>query len=293
MTSDTRRQDDTGALGRVIIKPVSTAWINDDNIENQWRELNYTRRPKLTAAAREYQSFASILEHAGATLYPLPAAAATGLDSLYPRDAAVMCSAGAILCAMGKPARCGEPAELQSAFSALGVPIHGAIGSDGCLEGGDVVWLAPRIVAVGLGYRTNRAGIDQLTKLLDGMVDEVIVVPLPHWRGRDDVFHLMSMISPLDRDLALVYSPLLPVPFRQRLQQLGMDLLEVPDEEFATQACNVLALAPRKALMVDGNPVTKDRLRRAGVEVLCYSGNEISLKGGGGPTCLTRPIERN
>lgn len=292
MTSDMRRQDDTGRLGRVIIKPVAAAWIDEGNIDRQWRELGYTDRPDLAAAKREYRAFAAALEQAGAHLYRLPAAADTGLDSVYPRDAAVMCSEGAILCAMGKPARRGESAAMRSAFEELDVPIHGVIGGSGCLEGGDVVWLAPRIMAVGLGYRTNQAGIDQLRELLDGLVDEFIVVPLPHWQGPGDVFHLMSMISPLDRDLAVVYSPLLPVPFRQRLQQLGIELVEVPDDEFATQAGNVLALAPRQALLLDGNPVTGARLKKAGVDIVSYRGTEISGKGAGGPTCLTRPVER-
>ena len=168
----------------------------------------------------------------------------------------------------------------------------GAIEAPGQLEGGDVLWLDARTVAVGRGYRTNDAGIAQLRALLADDVDEVIVVPLPHWRGAGDVFHLMSIISPVDRDLAVVYSPLLPVPFREHLLERGIELVEVPDEEFDTMGANVLAIAPRRCVMVAGNPVTRARLERAGAEVLEYDGSEISLKGGGGPTCLTRPLRR-
>ena len=154
------------------------------------------------------------------------------------------------------------------------------------------MWLDERTIAVGRGYRTNAAGIEQLHALLGDSVDEVIAVALPHWRGPDDVFHLMSVISPIDRDLALVYSPLMSVPFRERLLERGMTLVEVPDDEFATMGANVLALAPRRCVMLAGNPKTRARLERAGAEVFEYDGQEISVKGGGGPTCLTRPLAR-
>jgi N-dimethylarginine dimethylaminohydrolase len=168
----------------------------------------------------------------------------------------------------------------------------GAIEPPGRLEGGDVVWLGDRTIAVGRGYRTNDDGISQLRTLLGPAIDECLVVPLVHWRGETDVFHLMSMISPVDRDLAVVYAPLLPVPFRERLVDLGYAFVEVPDEEFASMGANVLAIGPRRAVMVAGNPRTRARLEQAGVEGIEYDGREISLKGGGGPTCLTRPIDR-
>jgi N-dimethylarginine dimethylaminohydrolase len=128
--------------------------------------------------------------------------------------------------------------------------------------------------------------------MLGSVVDEVVVVPLPHWNGPADVFHLMSVLSPVAGDLALVYSPLLPVPFREELLERGIGLVEVPDEEFGSMACNVLAVAPRRVVALDGNPATRRRLEEAGVEVRVYRGEEISVKGCGGPTCLTRPLER-
>jgi N-dimethylarginine dimethylaminohydrolase len=155
-----------------------------------------------------------------------------------------------------------------------------------------VVWLDARTVAVGRGHRTNDEGIRQLRALLGEAIDELIIVPLPHWRGPADVFHLMSMLSPVDRDLAVVYSPLMPVQFRERLLDRGVELVEVPDREFDTMGTNVLALAPRISVMLAGNPRTRAALERAGATVFEYEGNEISLKGGGGPTCLTRPLAR-
>jgi N-dimethylarginine dimethylaminohydrolase len=193
---------------------------------------------------------------------------------------------------MGKQQRRGEPAAVGDALRSLGIPVLGSIEGEGLLEGGDVVWLAPDTLAVGRGYRTNDEGIRQLRELLGDSIRELLVVPLPHWRGSGDVFHLMSILSPLDLDLALVYSPLLPVTFRQALLQRGIELVEVAEEEFEAMAGNVLALAPRRCAMMQGHPITKGRLEDAGVEVLTYAGGEISAKGCGGPTCLTRPLLR-
>jgi len=154
------------------------------------------------------------------------------------------------------------------------------------------VWLDDGTLVVGHGYRTNAEGIRQLAKLTHGFVPELIVVPLPHWEGPGDVMHLMSLVSPVDLDLAVVYSRLLPVPFRQRLQAGGYDFVEVPDTEFESMGANVLATGPRRCLMLSGNPETRRRLEAAGAEVRVYEGVEISRKGAGGPTCLTRPLWR-
>ncbi|MDH3587945.1 MAG: arginine deiminase family protein [Gammaproteobacteria bacterium] len=292
MMPDGNRQSDTGHLRRVIVKHVRDAFVDARQVADQWRRLNYADPPNLQAAQTEYDTFTTALRETGAQLVFLPRDDQTGLDSIYPRDAAVICNNGAILCSMGKDARRGEPGALRGTLAKLEIPVYGEISGTGLLEGGDVVWLGPRLVAVGLGYRTNQEGIDQLQEFLRGLIDELFVVALPHWHGPNDVFHLMSMISPLDTDLAAVYSPLLPVSFRQRLISLGFELVEIPDDEFESQACNILALAPRNVLMLDGNPQTRSRLEAAGVQVQVYRGNEISLKGGGGPTCLTRPLER-
>jgi len=221
----------------------------------------------------------------------LPAGEDAGLDSIYVRDASVVCPNGVILCRMGKPQRAWEPGAQEKAFVGWGLPIAGAIRSPGTLEGGDVVWLDDQTVAVGEGYRTNAEGIRQLSRLV-GRGVEVVTVPLPHWRGPGDVFHLMSMLSPVDRDLAVAYSPLLPVFFRELLLDRGFELVEVPEDEFETMGANVLAIAPRRCVMLTGNLGTRRLLEAAGAEVVTYSGDEISVKGGGGPTCLTRPLMR-
>lgn len=284
-------QSDTGALRRVLLKHARHAFVDAEHVASQWEALNYLEPPDPGRAAVESDAFATLLESLGVQVAWMPGRDA-GLDSIYVRDASVVCDRGAILCSMGKEARRSEPPHLEEAYRALGVPVVGRIEGDGRLEGGDVVWVDPRTVAVGRGYRTNDEGIRQFTELLGDAVDEVRVVPLPHWNGPADVFHLMSVLSPLDRDLAVVYSPLLPVPFREWLLARGTALVEVPDEEFDSMGCNVLAVAPRVAVAVDGNPETRRRMEAAGVSVHTYAGEEISAKGSGGPTCLTRPLER-
>ena len=285
-------QSEVGRLARVAVKSPADAFVNDAAIERQWRDLGYTARPDLAAAVAEYAGFLALLDDAGVQVLRLPPDERVGLDSLYARDAAVVCDRGVILCNMGKPQRRTEPAVQEAALRAAGVPIHGRISAEGRLEGGDVCWIDERTLAVGRGYRTNDAGIRQLQDLLAGCVDEVLVVPLPHWRGPGDVFHLMSIVSPIERDLFLVYAPLLPVPFREALLARRIDLVEVPDAEFDSLGCNVLAIAPREVLTVAGNPLTRARLERAGVKVHEFVGREICQKGGGGPTCLTRPLAR-
>ena len=286
-------QSEVGKLRRVAVKHARDAFGDAAAVERQWRDLRYLARPDVTAATPEYERFLALLDAAGVETLHLPFDDTVGLDSLYPRDASIVCNRGVILCNMGKPQRRTEPAVQEAAFRAAGIPIRGRITGDGSVEGGDVCWIDERTLAVGRGYRTNEAGIRQLRDLVRDCVDEVIVVPLPHWHGPEDVFHLMSIVSPIDRDLFLVYAPLMPVPFREALTSRRIALVEVPDAEFDTLGCNVLALAPRDVLMIAGNPETRARLERTGVTVREFAGREICLKGGGGPTCLTRPLMRD
>lgn len=280
-----------GRLTRVVVKHVRDAFGSQPHVDAEWRALNYTAAPDVGRASVQHDHFIQRVSSRGAEVLTLPPAPGVGLDAIYARDASVITPRGVVLCGMGKPQREHEPAAQGAALTAWGVEVVGAIAPPGRLEGGDVVWLDDRTVVVGRGYRTNDAGIAQLRSLLGNAVD-VVVVPLPHWRGPADVFHLMSILSPVDDDLAVVYGPLMPVPFREYLQGRGMAFVEVPDDEFERMGANVLALAPRVCVMVTGCPETRRRLEAAGAEVLVYDGEEISLKGGGGPTCLTRPIGR-
>lgn len=262
------------------------------NMDAQWRALHYLGPQDFSTVLREYDYFVGLLEGFGMELAYLPAHPATGLDSIYAHDPFIVANRGAILCNMGKEERRSEPDAAAEYLRQIGVPILGRIQGEGRLEGGDVLWVDERTVAVGEGYRSNAEGIRQLRELLGDDVDEVIPVPLPHWTGPDDCLHLLSFISPVDRNKAVVYSRLMPVPFRQWLLERGMTLIEVPDEEYDSMATNVLAVEPGKCVMLEGNPVTQARLEAAGVDVQTYPGQDLCVKGGGGPTCLTRPILR-
>jgi N-dimethylarginine dimethylaminohydrolase len=287
-------QSETGRLLDVLLKHPKDAFVDQAAIDAQWRALNFSAPPDLGRAVDEFERFAGAIRSSGASVRLLPAAAETTLDSIYVRDGSIVCDRGVILCRMGKPQRSAEPGAQARVFAdpSSPLPVLGQIDAPGTLEGGDVCWLDDRTLAVGRGYRTNGEGIRQLRALLGPSI-EIVEVPLPHWRGESDVMHLMSLISPVDRDLAVVYSPLLPVPFRERLLERGIGLIEVPGEEFESMGTNVLALAPRRCLALAGNPKTRAALERAGVEVLEYDGQEISVKGAGGPTCLTRPVRRD
>lgn len=291
MPNDTS-QSEVGWITRLIVKEPRHAFQSQAAIAAQWQALNFTGAPDFARAVGQYENFVALLRHKNREIAFLPPADGTGMDSIYVRDAAVVSDRGVVLCRMGKALRTGEPAAQETAFRALGLTILGAIQPPGKLEGGDVVWLDERTLAVGRGYRTNDSGIAQLREFLGDGIDELIAVPLPHHRGPGDVFHLMSILSPVDRDLAVVYSPLTPVPFREQLLERGFTFVEVPDEEFESMGANVLALAPRHCVLLAGNPITRSRLEAVGAEVSEYEGSEISLKGGGGPTCLTRPLRR-
>ncbi|MGH6928997.1 MAG: dimethylarginine dimethylaminohydrolase family protein, partial [Dongiaceae bacterium] len=277
-------QSDVGQIRQLVLKHVRDAFVDETTIDRQWRQLNYYGRPDLGRAVAEYDRFVALLQSLGAEVTFLPKDGTVTMDSLYPRDAAIPTDRGVILCSMGKEDRRTEPRAVAALLHKLGVPVLGAISGAGRIEGGDVTWLDRKTLAVGRGYRTNDEGIRQLRELLGDSV-QVVAVPLPHWRGPADVFHLMSMISPVADDLAVVYSPLLPVPFREFLLDRGIRLIEVPDQEFESMGCNVLAVAPRVCLLRSGNPITRQRLETAGVAVHEFAGEEICGRGAGGPTC--------
>ncbi len=279
-------------LEQVLIMPVSEAFRDKTKIGAEWEELNYLKAPDLKPALEEYRDFISLLQEKGAEVFSFTKRESLTLDALYCRDASIVTDHGVVLCRMGKRQRRAEPAVQEKVYKDLGIPILGKIQAPGTLEGGDVAWLDRDTLAVGYTYRTNSEGIEQLIGMLRPLGVKVIEVQLPHFRGPSDVFHLMSILSPLDRDLAAVYSPLMPIAFRNTLLERGYQLVEVPEAEFDSLGCNILATGPRQCVMAEGNPITEAALRKAGCTVSTYPGLEISVKGGGGPTCLTRPLRR-
>ena len=279
-------------IKKIILKHPKAAFISQKKINEEFNTLNFTEAPNFNESLNEYESFIKILDSFGIEKYFLKKNDSTSIDSIYTHDPLVITNKGVVLCNMGKLNRISESKAIKEFLIELKIPILVEITSPGKLEGGDIVWINKKTIAVGTGYRTNNEGIKQLKQILSNTVERIISVPLPHWNGPNDCLHLMSNLSPIDNDLFLIYSRLLPVQFLEQLQKYNIGLIDVPDKEYYTMGCNVLALAPRKVVMLKGNPITKKKLEAENVEVLTYKGTEISLKGSGGPTCLTKPFLR-
>jgi N-dimethylarginine dimethylaminohydrolase len=253
-----------------------------------WREYGWRAEPEASGIAREHEAFCELLAGAGAEVVFAESPLTGNPDAIYVYDPALIADDGAILLRPGKAGRREEPDALGRDLEAAGVPLAGSLEEPALGEGGDLIRLDERTLLAGLGYRTNRAGAAALAQLTGLDVESF---DLPHWRGEDEVMHLLSLLSPLADDLVVAYPPLLPTRLAQLLAARGLEIVPVPDEEFESMGANVLALAPRVALVVEGNPQTRRRLEAAGVEVLVYQGRELS-KGDGGPTCLTCPVLR-
>lgn len=288
----TTSQSDFHKLELVIIKPAAHAFVSDELLAEQWRPLHFLAKPDFQDSVKEYDDFESILKSRGIEIMHLPINKGLSIDSIYCRDASIATDFGMIICRMGKEDRKKEPLAQRSFYEENNISILGEIVEPGTLEGGDVAWLNKNTLAVGHTYRTNESGIEQLKKLLEPKGIQIIVVDLPHYKGPSDVFHLMSIFSPVAEDLAVIYSPLMPIVFRNELIKRGFDLIEVPENEFDTMGCNVLAVNHKTCVMLKGNPETEQKLKQAGCEVFTYEGANISVLGGGGPTCLTRPLQR-
>ena len=276
-------QSMTGRLERVLVRPP----LPEDGA--RWREYGWRAAPDHAAAAAEHEDLRALLEAAGSEVV-VSSHDPGNPDAMYVYDPVLVGREGAVLLRPGKEGRRGEPDAIATALAAADVPIAAKLPEPVSAEGGDTVWLDEETLLVGIGYRTNPEAVGALADAFPGV--DVIAFDLPHWNGRGEVMHLMSFISPLDRDLALVYARIAPVRLLDLLAGRGIEVVEVPDEEFETQGPNVLALGPRHALALDGNPETRRRMERAGVDVVVYRGEEISRKGDGGPTCLTRPLLR-
>jgi dimethylargininase len=270
----------TGALERVLVRSPHPHAIGS------WRELGWRAAPDAAAIALEHEAFCAVLANAGIAVMR-GAGDPDNLDSIYAFDPALMTRGGVLLLRPGKLARQHEPETFERVLG--DVPVVGRLEEPALADGGDTLWLDERTLLVGRSYRTNDAGIDALRTALPDV--DVLAFDLPHLRGAGEVLHLLSLISPLADDLAVVYLPLLPARLVELLAARGIQLVSVPDDEFETMGPNVLALSSRVGLAVEGNSETRRRLEKVGVEVLVYQSRELS-KGDGGPTCLTFPLRR-
>jgi N-dimethylarginine dimethylaminohydrolase len=274
--------------GQTMVEPLRRVLVRRPPADtSDWQRFGWRGAPDASRIADEHEGFCLLLEQAGAEVV---VTAPTTLDAIYTFDPAIVSDSGAVLLRPGKPVRMDEVDAIGADLERAGVPVAARLEAPAFAEGGDTAWLDERTLLVGRGYRTNAEGIDALRRVLGAGV-ETLAFDLPHFHGPDEVMHLLSLFSPLDRDLVVAYPPLLPVALVQLFAARGVAVVEVPDEEFGTMGANVLALGPRRALALERNVETRRRLERAGVDVTVYSGEELS-KGDGGPTCLTRPLLR-
>ena len=275
-------------LKKVLVRRPDEAFGTAD--PERW---HYVSQPDLEKAQTEHDAFVAVLRAAGCEVLYHEAALPEHADAIFTHDPVIVTDEGSIILRMGKDQRRGEEAAIGTTLEELGVPTLATLEGEATAEGGDLMWVDHDTLAVGRGFRTNAEGLRQLTAALRPLGVETVEVQLPHGDGPASCLHLMSFVSMLDHDLAVVYPPLMPVPFFELLSGRGIEMVEVPDEEYLTMGPNVLALAPRRCLVIEGNPVTRQRLEAAGCEVLTYRGDELSLKAEGGATCLTRPILRS
>jgi dimethylargininase len=270
-------------LKRVLVKP--PAETAED--VGRWQEFGYHFAPDVEETRRQHDGLVKLLRDTGAEVILAEESQPALLDAIFVTDPGFVTDAGAIIGHMGKQLRRGEEPALARELTRLGIPILGTLEADETLEGGDVLWLDPDTLIIGRSYRTNDAGYQRVRGLLADKVKHIHQVQMAHWHGRDEILHLLSVISPVAEDLALVYPPLVPVPLYELLEARGIRTIEVPDSEFATHAPNALAVAPGHVITMQGNPITAGRLREAGVTVWEYEGHELTLNRDGGATCMT------
>lgn len=276
-----------GKLQRVIVRSPDESFGTAD--PGKW---HYTSHPVLNRAISEHRTLVSIIEEHGVEIIYHDAVLPGLADAIYVFDPVLITDSGAIILSMGKELRRGEELGIEKTLNENNIPILARLDGPARAEGGDLLWINKNTLAVGLGFRTNIHGLNQLKTILQKIDVNVIPVELPYYTGAEACLHLLSLISIVDRDLAVIYPSLLSVPFWQFLREKGFRFIEVPEDEFLTMGPNILALAPGKCIMLQGNPVTQQKLEQAGCIVHTYSGHEISLKAEGGPTCLTQPVLR-
>ena len=279
-----------GPLRRVLMRSAASAMRGAD--ASRW---HYGPGFDADRAAAQHARFAEMVAATGAEIEWLTDEYDGLADSVFTHDPSLVTNHGAVILSMGKALRRPEPMLHEQAYARMGVPILGRIETPGTVEGGDCVWVDQNTLAIGRGVRSNEAGIRQMADLLAPKGIEVLGYDLPLWQGEEACLHLMSVISPLADDLALVFSPLLPAAFYQLLRSRGIKLVEGDAQEFHEShglSLNVLPTAPGRLIAVAGFPKTKAAMEAAGCTVETFEADALCIACEGGPTCLTRPVLR-
>jgi len=281
-----------GPLQRVLVSSPQTAGWDQPRRLSTWRELGFHHAPVFETAQSQHAELVNELKSAGSEVVELTAEDTLSLDAVYAHDASLATDFGLILMRPGKPNRVAEARHHGSFCEVNDIPTFGTITAPGTTEAGDILWLDSKTLLIGHGYRTNRAGIAQMRALLEPKGIEVLSAPLPYGPGPSACLHLMSLISLLDEQTAVVDLPWLAVETVELLKSRGFQFISIDESERDTLACNVLALGDKRLLALEENRKTNDRLRHAGFNVRTFPGSEICVNGSGGPTCLTRPLLR-
>ncbi|MGD0414252.1 MAG: arginine deiminase family protein [Terriglobales bacterium] len=282
----------TGELLRVMVCPPGNAGWDISGKAAKWRELGFRRAPDFAAAQSQHEVLCELLSGGGAEVVCLPATESLTLDAVYTHDASLATDYGLVLMNPGKKSRVAEAQAHANFCGQLGIPVFGEIGLPGTSESGDIVWLDSQTLLIGDGYRTNKAGIEQMRSLLSAKNVTVLSAPLPYGPGPSACLHLMSLMSMLDEHTVLVDLPWLAVETVELLKARGLRLIEIDYSERDTLACNVLSLGQKRLIAIEENARTNQRMRDAGFDVRTFPGSEICINGAGGPTCLTRPLLR-
>lgn len=285
-------QSMVGKIESILIKHPKEAFVSQENLDKTWEEYKFFGCPDYEKVLEEYGAFEKIIKDYVPNVHYLPYDERTGLDSIYAHDPLKITKNGAIYFPMGKAVRSREYLATKAYLESIGIPTLGEIKAPGKMEGGDILWMDEKTVAIGRGYRTNDEGIRQFKELTKDIIDEYIIVQMPHADGVDACLHMMSIISYLDHNKAAVYSKYMPVVFRELLLERGCQLIECNDKEYDYLGTNMLALEPGVVVFIDGCPDMQKKMEDAGVKVLTYKGHEVSYRGTGGPTCLTAPLYR-
>ncbi len=274
----------------LVCSPHLAGW-NDQEKVSQAEDLGFLGEPDFVTSSRQHEELCSALRDANVELHVLPAHPGLTLDAVYTHDSSLVTDQGFVAMRPGKVNRRGEADAHEAFYEASGIPRLGAIQAPGHVEAGDVVWLDSKTLLVGRGFRSNPDGIRQLQELVGSRVS-VRSVPLPYDQGPGSCLHLMSLLSMLDETTLLIDRPWLAVETLEFLEDRGFRLLDMEPSERATLACNVLALGDGRLLAIRENQNTNARLQSAGFDVRTFSGSALCVCGGGGPTCLTRPLWR-
>ncbi|MCB0908693.1 MAG: hypothetical protein KDB63_16425 [Nocardioidaceae bacterium] len=272
----------TAPLRRVAVRGLPTA--------ADYAAAGWHSSPDPARAADEHAAFVAVLEAAGAHVDVLPPTEGLA-DACFTYDPVFVAGEGMIVLQQAKPTRMAEPPVLASELAALGVPELGRLTGPARADGGDLYWLDEQTLAAGRGYRTNALAHAQLRDLLAPQGIALVPFDLPHDQGPDMVLHLMSFVSAISDDLAVVYEPLAPVALLEALAERGVRRVPVSRDEYNALGSNLLALAPGHVVIFEGAPRLTADLRTAGVEVTVVDCSQFAL-GDGGPTCLTRPLLR-